>query len=96
MNATTQELTVLSRAASVTAQTLMALKKSIDGLIGDPDMDILIRDTETISPRQKEFLTTLIRKNFVDPGERENKLEELDSYSRSDADAMIKQLLPNQ
>jgi len=95
MNAKTHELSVVSRAASVTAQTLLALKKSLDELISssDDNMDILVQDDQPISDRQKEFLMTLIRRNFVDKMEIERKIDALDSYSRADADLAIKELL---
>lgn len=92
MNAKEQGLVTLSRAAEVTADTLSALKKSIDNLLGS-DMEILVHDNQMISDRQKEFLIRLIKQNFIDPAERQNKIEEVDSYSKADADLAIKQLL---
>lgn len=96
MNAQTKELTLVARAAEVTAKTLMVFKKSVDDLlIEDNDMNILLPDDQTITDKQKSLLTLLIRRNFVDKGEIEKKISDLDSYSKADANLAIKELLPN-
>lgn len=96
MNAQTKELTLVARAAEVTAKTLMVFKKSVDDLlIEDDDMNILLPDDQAITDKQKSLLTLLIRRNFVDKGEIEKKLSDLDSYSKADANLVIKELLPH-
>lgn len=93
-NLQTQGLATMARAVSVTAETLLTLQKSIANVMdSDSDMDILVHNDEKITDRQKNFITTLVRKNCLDPGERENKLAEMESYSRQDADMAIKALL---
>jgi hypothetical protein len=99
-NVKTRELSIVSRAAGVTAQTLLALKKSVDNLLSSnvtstvaPSPATGAQEYQPITEKQKEFLTILIRKNFVDKGEVNIKLDELDGYSKADANLAIKELL---
>ena len=97
MNATkTDALSVIARSSEIAMTALGALKKSVSDLL-DHDMDIIHDvskdDQLMISTRQKNFLSTLIRKNIMDPQERENKMAEMESYSLADANLAIKALL---
>ena len=93
-NAQTTGLATMARAASVTSDALLALQKSIANFM-DADMDILMPDNQSITEKQKSLLTLLFRRNFIDKGELEKKLADLDSYSKADANLAIKELLPN-
>jgi len=96
-NAQTTELVTMARAASVTSEALLAFQKSIANVMdadSDADMDILKpQATGGITERQREFLAKLIKINVMDREERENKLSEIESFSREDANVAIKQFV---
>lgn len=87
----THELSVIARSTEVALNALTALKKSVSDLL-DQDMDIISMPEQEMSSRQKSFLEHLIKINHPDSGERNIKLEQLNSgLSRQEADILIKQ-----
>lgn len=91
--AQSKELSMVSRAAEVTASTLMALRKAIEGLL-DQDMDIIAVPDEQamMTEKQRSFLQHLYKVNCLDKGELNIKLEQLDSgLTKQEADLLIKQ-----